>query len=732
VNDVREPSRSKPKSASRPLPPDRFLSRELTWLEFNRRVLEQAAVPALPLLERAKFLAIASSNLDEFFMVRVGSLKLQYDRNPSGMDPSGMTVAQQLATVAKVTRDLVKRQYELYNQNFLPEIAERGIERVNLDQASSRTLLAAREKFEEEIEMVISPQIVSQHRPFPLLQGLGLYICVRLKATVGAIETPGMTEEDPWDFAVVPLGKILPRVVQLPPDEATMSQTYRYVLLEELITHCIADLFPSREVVECVTFRIVRNADVELREDEAFDLMVGMEDVLETRRLSRVVRLEYSSGASDATLAFLSEKMELIANDLFPIDGPLDLTYLFSLSGLEGFENLKDEPWPSQRHPLIDPNQSMFANVAANNLLLVHPYERFDPVVRLIEEAANDPGVLSIKQALYRTSRNSPIVAALMKAARAGKYVSAIVELKARFDEARNIDWAREMELAGVQVIYGIRGLKTHAKVCIIVRRERTGIVRYIHFGTGNYNEVTAQLYSDISLLTCDEDLGADATSFFNGVTGASQPQPMNLLSAAPLTLRQRILDLIDGETQRSRQGQKGEIVAKMNALADTDVIDALYRASQAGVRIRLNIRGVCCLRPGVKGLSETIEVTSVIDRYLEHARIFSFRHGGDRLMFISSADWMPRNLDRRVELFVPIIDPANRDKLRQVLSSYFKDNASAWRMDASGLYTQVPTVGRAYRCQYRLHRRAVESARTSSVHQQSQFETYESKSPSD
>ena len=500
---------------------------------------------------------------------------------------------------------------------------------------------------------------------------------------------------------------------------------YAYLLLEDLVTHHIGNFFPGREVLESTTFRITRSADVELREDDAFDLMLGMEDVLESRRLSPVVRLEYSNGASDAMLAFLSEKMDIKSQDLYAIEGPIDLTYLFGLHGLEGFDALREEPWKPQRNPAIDPAEPMFHTIGQGDLLMVHPYEHFDPVVRMIEEAAIDPDVLAIKQVLYRTSRNSPIVGALMRAAEHGKYVSVIVELKARFDEARNIEWAREMEQSGVQVIYGIRGLKTHAKICIIVRREQTGIMRYMHFGTGNYNEATASLYSDISLFTCNEAFGNDATAFFTCVTGASQPQSMQHLSAAPLTLRRRVLDLIDAETRRSQQGQKAEITAKLNALVDTKLIDALYRASQAGVKVRLNIRGICCLKPGVKGLSESIEVVSIIDRYLEHARIIEFSHGGDPQVFISSADWMPRNLDRRVELLVPVEDAKCRQKLRETLATYFQDNTHTWVMTSTGAYERTVAKKQPFHAQAILYQRAVGANQAVKQKQRTRFETH-------
>ena len=713
-------AKKKPRSAAPASTEPRFGNRELSWLEFNQRVLDQAADTSLPLLERAKFLAITSSNLDEFVMVRVGSLKLQYARNSLVRDPSGRTVSEQLQAVAKRCKEIVSKQYEVLSQSLEPLLAESDIQRVNLKNCSDKCLDAADRRFHNDVLAVLSPQAVFEERPFPLLQGLGVHLCVRLKPNPTGHS--GKTDDSgpQWEYAIVPLGRTVPRLLPMPADRG-----HAYVLLEELVSHYIDDFFPGREVVECIAFRITRNADVEWQEDSAADLMVGMEEVLESRRQSRVVRLEYSAGASDPMLAFLSEKMELRSQELFPIGGPLDLTYLFLLHGLEGFDFLRDKPWPCQGTPEIDPTESMFTNIAREDLLMVHPYESFDPVVRLIEEAAVDPDVLAIKQVLYRTSRNSPVVAALKRAAEHGKYVSVIVELKARFDEARNIEWAREMEQVGVQVIYGIRGLKTHAKVCIIVRREPQGIVRYMHFGTGNYNEVTANLYSDVSLLTCNDQLGADATAFFNAVTGASQPRQLQHLAAAPISLRNRILALIENETLRCLEGQKAEIIAKVNALVDTEVIDALYRASQAGVRIQLNVRGVCCLKPGVKGLSDSIRVVSIVDRFLEHARIIYFRHGGNPQLFISSADWMPRNLDRRVELLVPVDDQRCREKLVETLQAYFKDDTNTWLMRSNGSYKRVKPRAERYRAQEQLYQRACEAMRDIKQNRLTRFEPH-------
>ena len=740
-------SKKKRNSLDQPLPEDRFLNRELSWLAFNERVLDQVADPTLPLLERGKFLAISGSNLDEFFMVRVGGLKISAQRNAIISDPAGLTVSEQLAAVASRCHDMLDRQYALLRDELEPQLAAANIRRIELDDCSDRAREVAERRFSTDVSAVLSAQAINHDQPFPLLQGLGINLCIRMKANEGELrppkqvspnditrsDTPNSTpapspkrDGDNWQFAVIPLGRSLPRIIPVPSERG-----HDYILLEDLVAKYIEELLPNREIVECVAFRITRNADVQLQEDGAADLVDGMEDVLENRRLSSVIRMEYSASASDQTVAFLSETMQVTHRDLYPIDGPLDLGYLFALHGLEGFDGLRDSGWPPKSNPRIDPAENMFTTIANGDILLVHPYERFDPVVRLIEEAAVDPDVLAIKQVLYRTSRNSPVVAALMRAAEHGKHVTVIVELKARFDEARNIEWAREMEQAGVQVIYGIRGLKTHAKICVVVRRETEGIVRYMHFGTGNYNEATANIYSDISLFTCDDTLGADATTFFNAVTGASQPQQLQLLAAAPITLRRRVLDLIEAETQRCIQGQKAEILVKLNALVDTEVIDALYRASQAGVKVRLNIRGQCCLKPGVKGLSESIEVVSIVDRFLEHARIIYFRHGGDDELFISSADWMPRNLDRRVELFVPVIDQSCRTKLLQTLRTYFKDNSNAWWMKKDGSYKRSHADAdnkEVFRAQKVLYDRTVETVRKAKQSRRTTFETHEPK----
>ncbi|QDS95777.1 Polyphosphate kinase [Roseimaritima multifibrata] len=706
------PDSPDPAEALPPLPDDRFFNRELSWLEFNQRVLDHAADSQQPLLERGKFLAITSSNLDEFFMVRVGGLKLQSIQNSGIRDPSGLSVNEQLAAISDRCHGMQREQYRILSEDLFPAWEEHGIHRVDLSAARPRHQESANSVF-QDLSATLSPHALDPSRPLPLLQGLQLHLCVRLAALDG--------DDSPWQYAFIPLGRTMPRIISLPSDRG-----YHFTMLEDLISHYVEDLFPGREVLETVAFRITRNADIRLREEDSPDLMVGMEEVLESRKESAAVRLELAAHASEHVKAFLTETFEIRSEDLFITNGPVDLTCLFQLIGIEGFDDLKDEPWRGQRSPNIDPAEPMFDTIAKGDILLVHPYERFDPVVRLVEEAAVDPDVLAIKQVLYRTSRDSPIVAALMRAAERGKYVTAIVELKARFDEARNMEWAREMEHAGVQVIYGIKGLKTHAKICIIVRSEPHGIVRYVHFGTGNYNEVTMRLYSDVSLLTCNEELGSDATTFFNAVTGASYPLKYHKIAAAPTSLRSRIRELITSEIDRKKEGQKAAITVKVNSLVDPAIIDALYRASQAGVKIRLNVRGICCLRPGVKGLSDNITVISILDRYLEHARIMHFEHGGDDQVLISSADWMPRNLDRRIELLVPVESPPLRKRLIRVLQTYFKDNTNSWKLTAKGEWKRSRSKsGSQVQAQRVLYERAVHAVSEADRNRRTAFETH-------
>ncbi len=688
-----------------------FINRELSWLAFNRRVLEEALEVQLPLLERLKFLAITGSNMDEFFMVRVGGLQQLRAQADDKVDASGLVPSKQLAAISQAAHEMVADQYACLLSDIEPKLAAEGIRRLKISELTPDQDSYVERLFEHEIYPLISPMAVDLDDPFPLLPGLGVNLCIRLKTIKGS---------DIPRFAVVAIPKGLARFVTVPTEEG-----YHYLLLEDIITAFINRAFPGEQLVETVPFRITRNADMSVREDMAGDLLEQMKEVLTERRQSSCVRLEVSASASDVLRSFLKTALELEDADIYAVGGPIALSAYLRLAGMTGFENLRPEPWPPQPSPALRPNESIFESIARGDILLYHPYESFDPVLRLIEEAADDPDVLAIKQILYRTSDHSPVVAALARAADRDKNVTVVVELKARFDEARNIEWATALEHAGVQVIYGIRGLKTHAKICIVVRREPAGIRRYIHFGTGNYNEKTARLYSDISFMTCNEDFGADASAFFNTITGYSQPIRFRKIEVAPIGLRARILELIENERERCRQGHVARIDVKLNSLADTEIIRALYAASQTGVKIRLNVRGICCLQPGIPELSENITVTSIVDRFLEHSRIMYFHNGGDAQVYISSADWMSRNLDRRVELLVPVEDRACRERLVQILDVCFRDNVKACVLGSEGRYERrkASSPGRAVRGQEVLYRQARTAAQSAKQDSRATFE---------
>ena len=692
----------------------KYLNRELSWLEFNQRVLAEAQDASVPLLERLKFLAITASNLDEFFMVRVGSLQMLLAQGITKPDPAGMTPEQQLQAIGTRTHQMANEQYSCFLQEVEPKLAEAGLRRRRAAELAPRQAKLVEQLFDNELSSILTPIAVTSSEDFPLLPTQSLSVCVRLDpAADDETKTPR--------FAIIPFGKRTSRFISLPAENG-----YEFMLLEDAIAQYAQRFFPGEKICECVPFRITRNADLSLREDLAADLLAEMEEVLETRRTGACVRLEVSDCVTTPLLAFLQGALKVPNESVFVLPGPLDLSAYMQLCERSGFDHLRYESWPPQPSPSVDLGSSMFQVLQRQDLMLVHPYESFEPVLRLLEEAADDPQVLAIKQILYRTSRNSPIVAALQRAAEKGKYVTVIVELKARFDEARNIEWAKSLELAGAQVIYGVKGLKTHAKCLVIVRREPQGIVRYVHFGTGNYNESTARLYSDVSLMTSNEELGADATSFFNAITGYSQPMKFRKIDMAPLGLRPKLLEMIEAETQRKKHGQKAVILAKLNSLVCPKIIDALYEASQAGVKIKLNIRGICCLRPGVKGLSENISVVSIVDRFLEHGRLMFFYHGGDERVFISSADWMPRNLERRVELLVPIEDRALRTRLINVLENYFDDNVKARRLNSDGSYSRVKQGKNApHRAQEVLFRETCEIGRLAENSRRTVFEPH-------
>ncbi len=653
--------------------PAMYINRELSWLEFNQRVLDEARDHAVPPLERLKFLAIASSNLDEFFMVRVGGLQMLADQDPSKRDLAGMTAWQQLAAIARRTHRMVDDQYACFLEDLEPELGRHDITRLVPDQLDDAQRGVVEQLFEQSVFPVMTPMLLSPQNPFPLLVNQRLVLCVELGGSAGARKQP---------FAVIPLGQRINRIVELP-----SARGYRYMLLGDVVRMHLARFFPDTEVRDTALFRITRNADLRVQEDSASDLLSGMQQVLNARKQSACVRLEIDQDAGERIRTFLENALAVEPENIYAVPGPLDMSAFMSLSGLAGFDHLRYEAWPPRPSPMINADESIFAQVARRDILLYQPYESYDPVVRFVEEAAADPDVLTIKQILYRTSRQSPIVDALRRAARNGKQVTVLVELKARFDEARNIHWAKRLEQASVQVIYGVKGLKTHAKCCLVLRREPDGVRRYAHFGTGNYNEMTSRLYSDASFMTCDSALTQDAASFFNAISGLSQPQEFQKLEAAPIGLRERLVDSIERETRRARKGLPARIMAQLNSLVDGKVINALYRASRAGVDIDLNVRGICCLRPGVPGMSENIRVVSILDRFLEHSRILYLHDGGNERVFISSADWMPRNLLRRVELLVPIEDAPSKQRLKAILESFVRDNVKGRLLRSDGLY---------------------------------------------
>jgi len=687
---------------------EEFVNRELSWLEFNQRVLDEGRDPNVPLLERLRFLAIAASNLDEFFMVRIGSLQTDIRGRRESADPAGMTPAEQLTAAASRVDSMMADLYECFLNDLDPQLADIGIRRRHSTELTEDQVSHVEQVFEEQISSILTPVAVHDPARFPLLQGRTLNVAVQLAPENGSEE---------FRFAVIPFGKSNLRFITLPSNKG-----FEFILAEDLIELFIQRFFPSEEIIATVPFRMTRNADLSVREDDGSDLLAEMEDILDERKDSFCVRLELSDQVTTPLQTFLKSLMRISDSDVYVVPGPTGFSDFMRLADLDGFSDYRYSRWTPQESPRIEPGASMFDVIQAGDVLLVHPYESFDPVVRLVNEAADDPDVVAIKQTLYRTSRKSPIVEGLMRAAENGKNVTAIVELKARFDEARNIEWAKRMEYSGVQVIYGVRGLKSRAKACIVVRRDPQGVIRYVHFGTGNYNENTAGLYTDLSYMTCNEDLGSDAVSWFNAVTGYSQLQELRRLVSAPVGLREKLLEMIALETERALNGDEARIVAKCNSLADPEVIQAFYRASASGVEIQLNIRGICCLRPQVPGLSERIRVTSVIDRFLEHSRVYYFYHGGDRLVFMSSADLMGRNLDRRVELLVPILEEDCKQQLIDVLELCLNDNVKARRILPDGGYDSVPNGIPSVRSQEESQRLATEAAESAVRRKQMMF----------
>ena len=680
--------------------PQLFITRELSWLDFNGRVLDEALDARTPLLERAKFASITASNLDEFFMVRVARLAHAIAENDVDPDVAGLTPAQQLLAVSERAHALVAQLYALVQNELTPALASQSVRLLTVDALTDAERDAVASYFRDQVLPALTPLAIDFSRPFPMLSSLSLNLAVRL---------PPVNEGEAYRVAVVQVPAMLPRLVRVAGADGTT-----FVWLEDIVRAHLASLFVGQKVLEANAFRLSRDSEMELDDEGGRSFLEVVEQELRRRRQSDVVRLEVEAGMSPELLGVLASELNVAEVDIYRCPGPLDLRALMSLVDLPDLEELRDPPLKPADPLDEDELADLFSVLDERDVLLHHPYDSFDPVVALVEQAANDPDVLAIKQTLYRTSGDSPVIGALRRAADTGKQVAVLVELTARFDEQRNILWARTLEEAGAHVIYGIQGYKTHAKICLVVRRTKQGIRRYVHLGTGNYNDRTARLYTDFGLMTSSPAIAEDASAFFSSLTGYSDPPRMKKLVMAPTQMRERFLKLIDRERRRAESGQPSEIRAKVNSLIDEDIIRALYKASQAGVRIMLNVRGSCALRPGVKGVSETIDVVSIVDRFLEHSRVYYFKNGGTDEVYLSSADWMSRNLDKRIELLFPVDAPECRAKVLYALDAMFRDNVKARKLGADATYRRLkPGRGEEpFRVQIHLHQEARRGAK--------------------
>lgn len=653
--------------------PEYFYNRELSWLKFNLRVLKEAMVKDTPLLERLKFIAISASNLDEFFMVRVAGLWSNFDSGVEKRDASGMSVHEQLVAISQAAHEQVRTQ----TKSLIALMAEMDAVKLHFRRVKDLSELGKdwlEEYYREVVFPVLTPMAVDASRPFPFLANKTLNLAVELIKADGE-----------HSMGLIQVPSVLDRIVEVEPEGKRT-----FVFLEDIIASHCHDLFKGCHILDMVSFRVTRDSDLDLEEDDSVDLMKEVEESLRKRKRGAAVRLEIFKTNNNRIKRFLEENLDVTEMEVYEINGPLDPTCFFKFIGMKGMWPWLYEPFVPQRPLELPDDSDLFAAIRENDILLHHPYESFDPVVKLVSDAADDPQVLAIKQTLYRVSGNSPIVAALARAAENGKQVTVLVELKARFDEENNILWARRLEKAGCHVIYGLVGLKTHAKIILIVRKEDNGIRRYLHLGTGNYNDSTAKLYTDLGLMTANDEFGSDASAFFNLLSGYSEPPVWNKLVMAPLGLREKIYALIDNEIAMVRAGREGHIIAKMNSLIDQPVIQKLYEASAAGVHIDLIVRGICGLRTGIEGISDNITVRSIVGRQLEHSRIFWFANGGEEQLYLSSADWMPRNLNDRVELFFPVETEEHIRRIKALLDLYLRDNVGAHMMQSNGTYRRV------------------------------------------
>ncbi len=690
-----------------------YLNRELSWLEFNQRVLNEALRADLPLLERLKFLAITASNLDEFFQVRVGGLMLMRRSGRQRKDLSGLTPNQQIQAIRKRVLHFLADQYGLLSATLLPELEKRGLVLLPIDSLDAAQSEQVSAHFHSNVGPLLTPLAIDPEGPPPHVPALQITLACRL-----VDDETGTTRH-----ALVPIPENLARRVPV----EVPGEAQAFVLIEEVAARHAGSLFPGETLAATAAFRVTRNGDIAVQEEDAIDLAGEMEDVLAARKIADTVRLELGSPMPRDLAKVIQDLCRATAAETYRCPGPLGLSGFMDMAFTPGFDDLRDPEWPAQPSPDIPPTEPVFDAIARGDVLLHHPYESFEPVVRFISEAAADPDVLAIKQVLYRTARNSRIIDALILAAENGKQVTVLVELKARFDEARNLVRAEELQRAGAQIVYGVKGLKTHAKICMVVRREAGRLRRYVHLGTGNYNESTSRLYTDISLLTCRPEYGSDASLFFNAVTGRSKLLRFQRLVPAPTAMKPRLLSLIASEAERARQGEPARIIGKINSLQDPEIIAALYEASAAGVKIQLNVRGICCLKPGNSKRQKNITVISIIDRFLEHARIFYFHNGDDPEIFIASADWMGRNLDRRVELMIPIEDTRARRRLIRTLETYFRDNTQASRLLPNGSSEKIqPAPGeKSVRAQDQFFREARRSAKAREHERAMRFEPH-------
>ena len=687
--------------------PEYFYNRELSWLLFNRRVLEEAKDSSLPLFDRLKFLSITSSNLDEFFMIRVASLKDMVQVKYNKKDISGMTPAEQLAAINERTHLFVKDQYDIFNRSLIPALEKEGVHVLShYENLSDKQSKYVDRYFTDEVYPVLTPMAVDSSRPFPLIRNKTLNIGAILrmkkdKAAGGQFRDLYLShgnkkkgaDSNDTDFATVQVPSVLPRFVEIPSEQKGEKT---FILLEQIIEKNIGKLFVNYEIESVFPYRTMRNADLSIEEDEAADLLIEIERQLKKRQWGQAIRLEVEAGMDKRLLKKLRQELKIKEEDIFKINGPLDLTFLMKLSGLEGYDKLRTPKYTPQPAKWLNGEDHLFDQIRDHDVLLHHPYETFDPVVDFVKQASKDPNVLAIKQTLYRVSSHSPIIASLAAAAENGKQVTVLVELKARFDEENNIIWARKLEQAGCHVIYGLVGLKTHSKITLVVRKEEDGIRRYVHLGTGNYNDSTAKLYTDMGLLTCRKAIGEDATAVFNMLSGYSEPAFWNKLAIAPIRLRDRFTQLINREKEFAKKGKKAFIRAKMNSLCDAGIISSLYEAAAAGVKIELVVRGICCLKTGMPGISENITVRSIVGDFLEHSRIFHFYNNGFEEVYMGSADWMPRNLDKRVEILFPVEDDALKAEVIHILDIQLADNEKARILQKNGTYRRAAKGGHA------------------------------------